>query len=115
MSVEFEDISPELRLVKVSGRLDILGTGQIETRYAGLTAIEKRCLIIDLTAVEFLASIGIRMLITNAKAQLQRGGKTVLLVGDNTAVAKTLEMTGIDSLVPMYKSLDEAKAAAGAA
>lgn len=114
MSIEFEDISPELRLVRLEGRLDILGTGQIETRYAGLTAIEKRNLVIDLTAVEFLASIGIRMLITNAKAQLQRGGKTVLLVTGNSSVAKTLEMTGIHSLVPMYHGLEEATQAATA-
>ena len=59
-------------------------------------------MVVDLTAVTFLASIGIRALITNAKALQQRGGKMVLFVGENAAVAKTLETTGIDALIPMF-------------
>ena len=62
--------------------------------------------------VTFLASIGIRAIITNAKAQQHRGGRMVLLVGENTTVAKTLQATGIDALVPMFTDAGEAEAAA---
>jgi len=111
MSIEFEDSSTGIRLIKIAGRLDIQGAGEIETRFAALAATEGRRLIVDLTAVSFLASIGIRSIISNAKAQQQRGGKMVLFVGDNASVTKTLELTGIDSLVPMFKDLGEAEQA----
>jgi anti-sigma B factor antagonist len=67
---------------------------------------------VDLTAVSFLASIGIRALISNAKALQQKGGRLVLHVGQNEAVAKTLVATGIDALIPMYQDVGEAERAA---
>ena len=108
MSIVFEDSPYDYRLIKLSGRLDIPGTGEIEGQFAALAATKKISLIVDLTEVSFLASVGIRSIISNAKAQQQRGGKMVLFVGENAPVAKTLEMTGIDSLVPMFSSMDDA-------
>lgn len=115
MPIDHDDINAEILLIKLSGRLDIAGTAEIETSFAALAASKKRKVIVDLTAVDFLASIGIRAIISNAKAQQQRGGKVVLFVGDNQPVTKTLEMTGIDVLVPMFPSLDGAKDALAAA
>lgn len=66
----------------------------------------------DLTAVSFLGSIGIRALISNAKALQSNGGRMVLLVGGNETVAKTLETTGIDVLIPMFADASEAEKAA---
>lgn len=111
MPIEYADSSAEIRLIKLSGRLDIAGTGEIETQFAALAATEKRGIIVDLTAVDFLASICIRSIISNAKAQQQRGGRMVLVVGENQFVAKTLQTTGIDVLVPMFVSLEDAKGA----
>ena len=37
-----------------------------------------------------------------------RGGRMVLFVGDNVAVSKTLQVTGIDALIPMFSNLSEA-------
>jgi hypothetical protein len=56
--------------------------------------------------------MGIRSLVANAKAQLSRGGRMVLLVGSNAAVIGTLEATGIDALIPMYADAAEAERAA---
>lgn len=109
MPIDFEDTAAGIRYIKISGRLDILGSGEIDAKFASLAATEKYRLIVDLTAVSFLASIGIRSIISNAKAQHQRGGKMVLFVGENTSVANTLEMTGIDALVPMFKDILEAE------
>jgi len=114
MPIQYEDTNANIRLIKISGRLDIPGTGEIEGKFAALAATDKHPVVVDLTEVSFLASIGIRAIITNAKAQLQRGGKMVLFVGDNAGVAKTLQMTGIDSLVPMFGDIGEATAAVAA-
>lgn len=102
MAIEHIDVSETLRHITITGRLDIPGTDEIATKFAALAASANRRVVVDLSAVSFLASIGIRAIITNAKALQARGGRMVLVVGDNVTVAKTLETTGIDALIPMF-------------
>lgn len=109
MPIDFEDSSDKLRTIHLSGRLDLVGTDEISTKFAALATANGRHVIVDLADVSFLASIGIRAIITNAKALQQRGGRMVLFVGANQAVAKTLETTGIDSLIPMFGDMAEAE------
>ena len=47
--------------------------------------------------------MGIRVLITGAKAQQAKGGRMVLHVAGNDVVDRTLEATGIDELIPMFE------------
>jgi len=112
MAIEFEDVNDTFRRITISGRLDIAGTDAIAIKFSSLSTTAARRVVVDLTGVTFLASIGIRAFVTNAKALGQRGGKMVLFVGDNAVVSKTLESTGIDSLIPMFASLAEADQAA---
>ena len=51
-------------------------------------------------------------MLSNAKALQQNGGRMVLFVGGNPAVTKTLEATGIDTLIPMFADAAEAEKAA---
>jgi len=112
MVITFEDASDTLRRIKLVGRLDMPGTEAISLKFTNLAASAARRVVVDLTGVSFLASIGIREFITNAKTLQLRGGRMVLFVGDNTAVAKTLQVTGIDALIPMFADLAEADKAA---
>jgi anti-sigma B factor antagonist len=112
MPINYVDSNAKFRLIKLSGRLDIAGTAEIEVKFTAFAATEKIRVIVDLTEVSFLSSIGIRAIISNAKAQQQRGGKMVLFVGENATVAKTLELTGIDTLIPTFKDMSEAEQAA---
>jgi anti-sigma B factor antagonist len=112
MAIEFDDVSDTFRRIRLSGRLDIAGTEAVSIKFTHLASSAARRVVVDLTGVSFLASIGIRELISNAKAQQLRGGRIVLFVGDNASVAKTLEVTGIDSLIPMFSTLAEAEQAA---
>lgn len=112
MAIDHTDENDNLRRITISGRLDIQGTEDIAAQFATLTSSSDRRIVVDLTSVKFLASLGIRSLITNAKALQQRGGKMVLIVGDNVAVVRTLEATGVDALIPMFADSAEATRAA---
>jgi anti-anti-sigma factor len=114
MPIEFDDVNESLRRIRLTGRLDIPGTESISIKFASLSASSARRVVVDLTGVSFLASFGIRELITNAKAMHQRGGKMVLLVNKDDAIHKTLETTGVDSLIPLFTDAAEADAAAQA-
>jgi anti-anti-sigma factor len=102
MSITFEDTNETLRHIRLIGRLDIAGIDTISSTFAELSSSTHRRIVVDLSGVTFLVSFGIRELITNAKAIHKRGGRMVIFVGDNTAVHKTLETTGIDTLIPTF-------------
>jgi anti-sigma B factor antagonist len=111
MPVSHEDISEDLRCIILSGRLDIQGTEEISDKFAELSTTARRFVVVDFTAVTFLASYGIRALISNAKALHKTGGRMAVVVGENIPVARTLESVGIDALLQMYRGLQEAKSA----
>jgi len=112
MPIEHIDVNDHLRRVSLTGRLDIAGTEAISLQFTALSASAQRRMVTDLSAVDFLASIGIRAIVANARAMQQRGSRMVLFVGDNAAVAKTLETTGIDTVIPMFSDLAAAEQAA---
>jgi anti-sigma B factor antagonist len=112
MAITHEDVSESFRRIVLDGRLDSRGTEEIATKFAALSAAANRRVVVDLTGVNFLASIGIRALLSGAKAAQQKGGRLVLFVGTNAPVIKTLEATGIDALIPMFADAAEAEKAA---
>jgi anti-sigma B factor antagonist len=105
ISTDFED---GIRKIDLAGRLDIEGANAIDLRLTVLTTTERTFSIIDLAAVDFLASIGIATLIRSAKAARQRNGNMVLL-NPRANVAKVLASMRIDQIVPVCYSVEEAR------
>jgi anti-sigma B factor antagonist len=108
MELPYSERENNIRLIKLIGRLDIIGTGQIETKFAGYCAGEKTRVVVDLSEVDFLTSIGIRLLTLTAKSVANCGGRMVLL-NPAPAVQSVLEITGIPAIIPMYSYLESAE------
>jgi anti-anti-sigma factor len=111
MAIDFTDVTDNLRHIRISERLDIAGTAEIEGQLAELGASAPRHVILDLTQVTFLGSIGIRAIIGNAQLLQKCGGRMVMLVAENTPVSKTLDATGVDALIPIFTEIADAKSA----
>jgi anti-anti-sigma factor len=97
-----------VRSVILAGKLDIKGAQEIEVKFAALTSNQNR-VAVDLSAVEYVASIGIRLLVMAAKAAARRGGKFVLF-GASESVGKVLSAAGLTEIVPMLGDRDAAMA-----
>lgn len=110
MDITSEQLAEGLKCIRLAGRLDMKNTLDIDMRFTALTATDSGKIIVDLGQVEFIASIGMRLLISCAKANAARGGK-MALANLQPLVKETLETAGIDSLIPLYA--DEASAIAG--
>jgi len=108
MELQYTELESGIRLIKLIGKLDIHGVGVIETKFSGYCAGEHPRVVVDLSNVEFLASIGIRLLNLNAKSIASRGGRMVLL-RPIPEVRHVLEITGIPSMIPMYDGLESAE------
>ena len=108
MEIQYSELDNGIILINLSGRLDILGTGEIETKFTGYCAGEKVRVIVDLSKADFLASIGIRLLTLTAKSVASRGGKMVIL-DPIPEVQEVLEITGIPAIIPVYSHLESAE------
>ena len=109
MQLQFSTLDNGIRLIKLIGRFDIIGTGEIETKFTGYCAGDKVLVIVDLSEVDFLASIGIRLLVLTAKSVNRRGGRMVLL-NPIPDVHNVLDLAGIHSIIPMYSQHESAEA-----
>ena len=89
-------------LIKVTliGRLDTPGVDQIETRFFEAIVPGGHHAIVDLTDVEFVTSMGIRMFIAAARGARARNARLALFspqplvqeVFDNAALAQLLDI-----------------------
>ena len=111
MSISYVDVGNDLRRIVISGRLDSPGTNSIASQLVDLVSAPKKAVVIDLTGVKFLASIGIGAVIKSAKTVQGRGGKMALVVPDGSTVRMSLEATGVDQLVSVFKRADDAEKA----
>lgn len=102
MPIDISDVNDKLRRITLTGRLDVPGTEEIVIKFAEAATAGGRRVVVDMTAVSFLGSIGIRALLSNAEALQSKGGRMVLFVGSNEMVAKTLQAIGVDALIPTF-------------
>jgi anti-anti-sigma factor len=111
-TITHEDTGEDLRRIVIAGRLDTPGTNEISASLHELAAAPKRAVIVDLSAVQFAASIAIGQLIATAQEVKARGGHMVLLASGTSSVMMTFKMGAIDRIIPVYQYIHEAHAGA---
>jgi anti-anti-sigma factor len=111
MELTYADLENGVRKIDLKGRLDIEGATAIDLKFTALAATQRAFLVIDLTLVDFIASLGVATLVRSAKAARLRKGNLVLL-NPQPNVARVLAATRVDQVLPVYVNLDEACACA---
>jgi anti-anti-sigma factor len=87
--------------VTLAGRLDISGAESIDLPLAALSGRINRILI-DMAGVTFIASIGLRHLVTAAKVVQRRGGQ-LILINPTAAVVEVITAAGLSELLPIER------------
>ena len=101
MEIKSEKIGPNMHLVSLFGRMDVQGTDDVDFELSVLSNSIKADLLVDLSGVSFLASTGIRTLLSVARAQVKRGDKMVF-VAPQAPVKHTLVVTGVETQIPIF-------------
>jgi len=104
MDLTTEQLPNGIEKIALAGRLDTAGAQQIDLPFTRLTATRPALIVVDLSQVSFLASMGIRTLLASAKALGRRGGRMVL-ANPQPLVQEVLKVAGIDELIPVYADL----------
>lgn len=110
MKFSYSEIEPGLRLIKLSGAMDLNGISDIEVEFIRCCADERTRVIVDLSKVNYLSSMGLPLLVNGSRSLARRGGKMVLLA-PRPNVMDVLETTGINLAIPIYKTITAAKQA----
>lgn len=108
MKLRYSKRDNDIRMIKLTGKFDNVGASEIETKLTGYCSGDNVRVIVDLSEVNFLASIGIRLLLSTAKSAANSGGKMVIL-NPIPDVQHILEVTGIPAIIPIYSYLESAE------
>jgi anti-sigma B factor antagonist len=111
MQMTKEELEGDVLKVTLAGSFDIAGAGEVDMPFAVISGVRRK-VVIDFGDVDFLASIGVRVLVKAARSIGNKGGK-IALYGANEAARKVLASTGADTLIVVTD--DEAAALAAVA
>ena len=107
MELQYSELDNGLRLIQLNGALDMNGTYAIEVDFVRHCAGENVRVLVDLSKVNYISSIGIPMLVNSAKSVVKHGGRLALL-SPQKAVESILELAGISLIISIYYDLNTA-------
>lgn len=102
------DLENGLSKLTLEGRMDLQGALAIDPVFVKI-AEEKSNVVVDLSNVTFLASLGLRTLVVSCKTLAGKGGNLVLL-NPQPAVEKVLMTSGISTIIPVVADMGAAEA-----
>jgi len=107
MEISFAMQPSGVMMITLVGRLDIQGAARIDVQFSAVAA-SSAAVVVDMGAVTFMASMGLRTLLLAAKAMRGKAGRMVLYrpQGDVEAVLVT---SGTSQLVPVSHDLAAAE------
>jgi anti-anti-sigma factor len=109
MEIQVVELNSSVTGVRLAGRLDAPGADLIGIKFSAAVASPGRHAVVDLSGVSFLASMGIRLLISTARALHQKGARMVLF-GAQGPVRSVLEEMAVDQIVPLVDTEQDALA-----
>lgn len=106
MLIDAEDVAPGVTKLNLRGRLDATAVQAITPMFDRITRAQRQ-VVVDLSRVSFIASTGLRTLISASRVIASRHGKMVLLRPD-PSVEAVLIASGTDTLMPIFHDLADA-------
>jgi len=102
----------EIEVLSVAGVVDMLTASQLEEAIADAAKGSPQGVVVDLGAVDFLASAGMGILVA-ARDELP-ASMQFAVVADGPATSRPLKLVGVADVVGLHATLDEALAALAA-
>jgi anti-sigma B factor antagonist len=106
----FVTAGPAHTLVSVAGECDLHTGRPLRDVLTSEVSRGAQRLILDLSELSFMDSTGMQVLLSVCNVLAVRGG-TLALVSPQPVVARILELTGTDQVIPVYDTLQDAQTA----
>lgn len=108
MELKVMQSDPNLTRIALAGKLDVEGEGQIGEEFRQIVDGSNLNVLVDLSQVSYLASLGIRLLFAGAKS-LAAVGKKMVVLNPQPMVKETLLNSGTVKLIFIADDEEEAK------
>jgi anti-sigma B factor antagonist len=112
MKMEITPLGEHHVKVVLDGRLDTPAVDSIETRFIASLVPSASSAVIDMSNVDFISSLGIRMLVSAAR-NLKMRKAALALYGVQAQVNQILETVAIHQMIPICATEADAQAAVG--
>lgn len=107
MPLHILTIDAETTRLVLDGRLDAAGCETIETAFTAAASAARAHILVDLTGVEYVGSLGIRLLISTGR-NVQRRGRRMVIYGAQAQPRDVFETVALADLIPLATSQAEA-------
>ncbi len=97
----------EVAALKVSGRLDASTASELEKSLIDLFDAGEKYILVDFAGLEYISSVGLRVLLMSAKKAKAAGGK-VVLCGLQEHVSEVFEIAGFTAIFEIFDDSDAA-------
>ena len=97
----------EVLVLKVSGRLDAGTAPELEKSMIGFFDAGEKFFLVDFAGLDYISSVGLRVLLMSAKKAKAAGGK-VVLCGLQEHVFEVFEIAGFTSIFEIFDDSDSA-------
>jgi len=101
-------MKPEITILMPQGRLDAAGVRPLETELAEHLAAGRIHLLVDLSQVAYVSSVGLRMFLTIMRSARRKGG-TLKLCNLNERVLTVFKLAGFDRVLSIMPTREEAE------
>ena len=118
MAIDFSasdmQVNETTHVVTVRGEIDLFTAPEFKQRIHGAIEAGRELVVVDLSATTFIDSSSLGVLIS-AHRRLSLGGGRLVIACDVPAVLNTFRITGLDTVLEVVRTRDEALASAPAA
>ena len=111
LNVAVSDLGADSVLCVLIGEVDLVTGPLLREKLAGAITSGPRHMVIDLSDVQFLGSLGLKILVELRAAQRAAGHQLALVVDNNRMVTRILRVTGLDQVFDLHTELGAAVAA----
>lgn len=106
LGLDVDDSNPAYTVVAVTGEIDVYTAPLLREALVGLADSGPRCVVVDLTAVEFLDSTGLGVLVA-ALNRFRRHDGDVELICPQPRILRVFEITGLTRVFTIRPSLED--------
>lgn len=113
MKLTTKESTDDVTVLSLEGSLNLEGVQQVEEPFLAQATTSDKSIIVDVSNMDFIASLGVRVLLDAARA-LRKKGRALVLLRPQPRVEQVLRLTGMDALIVITHDEAEARTMAAA-
>jgi len=105
-----EDSRGDVPIARVHGEVDASNIRDIGDRLRAMLSNRSETMVVDLSPTTYIDSAGLNLLFALAEEMRSRQQRLVVVIAEESPIARMAAITGLDQVAATYPTLDDAMA-----